>query len=359
MQGKPVIFIFLILSIACSDSKKYPIESMSVDVNYYLTALSEVNQQLASNKSNVALYKRKLLVSRELRWPEDVSEDIAFLKREEGLNYELVQYAIDFYSTYHYYELLLNVLDEWESLNGSLNGSDRWRIVAYLGLGRYTEAKYMLWKYVQDNPKNIDALLFAADNYLDLEDSTRAVYAYGKVAEIKRDHSSLLDLYVPVLIQMGYSDRAESVLFSQELDSSNSAQRYLIADMYFKKGDYQKAHDLLKKDESESAIIKRINWFEETLEWDTAVSLVNQLVWRDSSQAALLRKATLLENRGWLNSSYNLYNLVLANDSTNSIALEGAQNVGRKIAYLRSLREQEEKIPVLDVSPKKGTENNE
>ena len=72
---------------------------------------------------------------------------------------------------------------------------------------------------------------------------------------------------------MGYSDRAESVLFSQELDSSNSAQRYLIADMYFKKGDYQKAHDLLKKDESESAIIKRINWFEETLEWDTELEV--------------------------------------------------------------------------------------
>ncbi len=361
MSGKPVIALtFLVFSLfSCSDTNKYPIESVNVDVSYYLTALNEVNQQLAANKSNLSLRKRKLLVSKELRWPEDVTEDILFLKKEDGLTYELVQYAIDFYQTYHYYEQLLNILEEWESINGELNGSNRWRIVAYLGLGRYIEAKYLLWNYIQDNSQNVEALIFAANNYLELEDSTRAVYAYGKVAEIKPDNSQLLDFYIPALIKLGYPDRANKVLAYQQLDSTNLDQKLIIGDVYYEMGDLEKAHDVLRGDLSSPVLMKRIDWFEKSLQWDSAVALVNQLVWQDSSVTALLRKASILENRGWLSSSYNLYGLVLQEDSTNSIAQQGAQNVGRKIAYLRSLREQEEKIPVLDVSPKKGTEDNE
>lgn len=361
MSGKPVIvFSFLVcFLIGCSDSNKYPIESVNVDVSYYLTALNEVNQQIAANKSNLSLRKRKLLVSRELRWPEDVSEDIQYLKREDGLTYELIQYAIDFYQTYHYYEQLLNILEEWESINGELAGSNRWRIIAYLGLGRYTEAKYLLWNYIQDNSQNVEALLFAANNYLELDDSTRAVYAFGKVAELKPDNSQLLDFYIPALIRLGYPERANKVLAYQQLDSTNLEQKLMIGEIYYEMGDQEKAHELLRTDLSSPVMMKRIDWFEKTQQWDSAVDLANRLVWRDSSTTALLRKATLLENRGWLSSSYNLYTLVLAEDSTNSIAIRGAQNVGRKIAYLRSLREQEEKIPVLDVSPKKGTEDNE
>lgn len=360
MSLKPalVLALFLIL-FGCSESKKYPIESAKVDVNYYLTALNEVESQLKSNQSNFSLRMRKLLISRELNWPEDVRSDISYLRKEMGLSYELMQYAVDFYQTYNYHEELLAILEEWESINSPFSRSDRLKIDAYLGLGRFREASYRLWEYIQSNKNNTEALLFAASNYLRLGDSTRAIYAYGRVAEIKPSSEELLELYVPMLIQMGYSDRASDVLIHQKIDSANLGKRLVIGEVYFQTGDIQKAHDLLRGDSSSRSFLKRIDWFEQTLQWDSAVNQVNQLIWKDSSNVALLRKAQLLENRGWLSSSYNLYGMVVARDSTNSIAVEGAKNVGRKIAYLRSLREAEEKIPVLNVSPKKATEDNE
>lgn len=360
MTIRPVVILFLVGAlISCTDSKKYPIESVIVDAGYYLSALSEVNQQLSQDAGNVFLRKRKLLISRELRWPEDISEDVDFLKKEEGLSYELVQYAVDFYQVYRYYEKLLNILEEWETLNGQLKGSKRWRITAYLGLGRFTEAKYLLWEYVQENSQNAEALLFAADKYLIFNDSTRAIYAFGKLAEIQPTNHQLLDFYVPVLIRKGYEERAQRVLSLQKLDSTMIEKKLLIAESFYGLGEVDRAHSLLRDEHSKQALFKRIDWFEQSMEWDSATTLVNEVVARDSGVEVLLRKAGLYEKRGWLTSSYNLYELVLAKDSLNSIAREGVQNVGRKIAYLRSLKEERERIPAIEVSPKKGTEDNE
>ena len=360
MIFRPALLLtFLLIILGCTDSKKYPIESARVDINYYLTALSEVEAQLKSNQDNFSLRMRKLLISRELNWPEDVRSDISFLRKEMGLSYELMQYAVDFYQSYNYHEEVLTILEEWESINSPFSRSDRLKIDAYLGLGRYREASYLLWEYIQSNKNNVEALLFAARNYLEIGDSTRAIYAYRGVAEIKPGSEELLNLYVPMLIQMGYPERAADVLAYQKVDSANLDKRLVIGEVYFKTGDVGKAHDLLRGDSSSRSYLKRIDWFEQTLQWDSAVNQANKLIRKDSSNMALIRKAQLLENRGWLSSSYNLYGLVLDRDSTNSIAVEGAKNVGRKIAYLRSLREAEEKIPVMNVSPKKATENNE
>ncbi len=327
--------------LGCSDSKKYPIESVHVDVSYYLTALHEVNEQLESNPSNIALRKRKLLVSRELRWPEDVLEDILFLKREDGLTYELVQNAIDFYQTYHFYEPLLDVLEEWESINGALRNGDKWRIVAYLGLGRYPEAKNVLWDYIQNSGADVEALFFAGDHYLSLGDTARALYAYGKVAEWQPDNTRLLEYYVPALIKLGYSERVNNLMAHLVLDSSNVDEKLAIAKVFYEMGVSERAHQLLAGDETASVLLTRIRWHEASQEWDEAINLINSLLANDSSSSVLLRKAQLLEERGWLSSSYSLYRLVHEQDSSNSIAAEGVQNVGRKIAYLRSLREEQ------------------
>ncbi|WP_421878381.1 tetratricopeptide repeat protein [Marinoscillum sp.] len=354
-----IILLLVVLSFGCSDSKKYPIESARIDVNYYLQALSEVKTQIQANSKNTNLRKRKLLVSRELKWPEDVSEDIEFLKKEEGLSYELMQYAADFYRTYNYHEKLLGILEEWESLHQRLPESNRWKISSLFGLGRYDEAKYLLWDYVQENKDHLEAMIYAADNYLKLQDSVRAIYAYSRIADLRPEHPSLLKVYVPVLVKMGYPERASAVLSKQSFDSGSTDKKILIGEVYFQMGKISEAQELLRGDTSSSALNKRIDWYEQTLQWDSAMVYANELVWKDSANKSLLRKARLLENRGWLNSSYSLYGLVLNRDSTNAIAREGAQNVGRKIAYLRSLREAEEKIPVLEVSPKKATEDNE
>ncbi|MEQ9303768.1 MAG: hypothetical protein RJQ14_07620, partial [Marinoscillum sp.] len=315
------------------------------------------NNEIQANPNDHTLRRRRLLINRELRWPEDVSEDLEHIKKQSGLDYDLLQQAIDFYHSHHYYESLLAVIDEWESLNGEFPRSDRWKAIALMGLNRIEESKYVLWKLIQSNKNDQSVLTFAAENYLKLNDSTRAVYAYNRVAELNPSNPVLMESYVPLLLDKGYVERAVSVLQHQEIDSADISANINLAEAFYQLGQKVKAHQILSKYKTSNVLYKRAEWYEEQLVWDSAVICLNRVILEDSNTVALLRKAELLDHRGWLSSSFSLYQKILKNDSANSIAQEGAQIVARKIAYLRNLREAENAIPILEITSKKETEN--
>lgn len=357
MTEKLLILLIIISAFGCSRQKRYPIESVQLNNTHYLDALNDIDREIDNRPGDASLRRRRLLINRELHWPDDVSDDIAQIKKQEGLDYELLQYAIDFYNAHHYYESLLNVIDEWESLNGEFPQSDRWKIIAMMGLNRNEEAKYLLWRLIQNHKNESQMLLFAAENYLELHDTTRAVYAYNRLAETNPDHPVLLESYVPVLLRMGYAQRAIKVLEAQRLDSTDVTSSMMLASTFYQLGEEDRAHALLSAFDDTSVLYQRAAWYEQALQWDSAVVFLNRVIMRDSSTTALMKKAALLDKRGWLSSSYSVYSIILEKDSSNTIARESAQNVARKIAYLRSLREAEKEIPVLDITSKKETEN--
>ncbi|MEQ8470527.1 MAG: hypothetical protein RIC35_05045 [Marinoscillum sp.] len=352
-----IVILLAIIFTSCSKQRKYPIESIKLDHTHYLGALSEIDREITQKPGDPVLRRRRLLINRELRWPDDVSEDIELVKKQEGLDYELLQYAIDFYNSHHYYELLLSIIEEWESLNGDFPKSDRWKAIALLGLNREEEARYMLWKLVQTHKSDQSILTFAADNYLKLNDSTRAIYALNRIAEINPSNPVLMESYVPLLLENGYVERAVGVLERQKIDTADVSGNLLLAQTFYQLGDANKAHTILSKYETPKVLYHRAKWYEEQFLWDSAVMCLNKVIDRDSSTTALLKKAELLDNRGWLSSSFAIYQGVLENDSTNSIAQEGARIVAQKIAYLRNLREAENTIPILEITSKKETEN--
>lgn len=350
------ISILIVLLASCAHDRQYPIQEVKVDMTYYLNSLKEINDQVIAHPEDLTLRIRKLFISEKLRWPENVSGDIHFLIREKGLTYEIYTYGVDFFQIHHQYENLLNLVIDWEGLEGESSATMQYKIIALQGLARTKEAEYLLWRLVQSNKNDAGSLDFVAGQYLyGLKDTTRAIYAFNLLFRSQPDHPALMQEYIPVLLATGYPDEARKVLLAQPADSSDINRKMLTAQVLYQLGDAESAHRLLRPYDREDVLTMRSEWYEGTSQWDSALFYRDRLLLEDSSVLHLLAKARICDQRGWLSSAYDLYLSVLEADSTNTIAAEGAQDVARKIAYLQRPNRPAATTPVLDIESKKAT----
>lgn len=352
------LYLFAISVLwSCNERHKYPISDAAVDLGYYLEALRVVGDEIEKKPGDLALRKRRIALNQQLKWPLDANEDLDLVMARSTLDLEIYHYSLDFYLAYHEYEKMLSLVEAWERENGRAAQNLRWKVIALRGLNRLSEAKSYLWALLQEGKEDVEGLTFAANTYLELEDSTRALYALRNLAMVDVQHPQVLSQYVPILLINDQPTEALRVLSMQDMDDGDFQGQMLVATTYFLLGEQGKAHAHLQSFDNEQALFKRADWYSATGQIDSAVMCMDQIILADSSVKALMYKADLLEKRGWLSQSYEIYQGLFLEDTTYSIAGEKARNVARKIAYLRSLREREEKIPILDLSSKKETEN--
>ncbi len=349
--------ICILVLAGCSDHQRYPISEVSVGPDYYLTALKAINSEIRDKPKDVLLRKKRLFINQKLRWPEEADDDLNFIISNAGLDQEVYLYGQDYFRTHHLYEKMLDYVAHWEELNGFSGDNLQWRVIALSGLGREKEAQNHLWDLIQVSKEDPEKLTFAARTYLKMQDTTRALYAFSNLSRADSDHPSVLHTYVPLLLEHNQFEEAGKVLERLQISVDDAEGQMLAAKTLYELGRSEQAHSRLRVLKSLEVYYQRAIWYKQDNQWDSATYYLDLVIQQDSSSRALLAKAEIFENQGYLNQSYALSSLVFEKDSTNSIAEEMARNVGRKIAYLRSLREREKRIPILDISSKKETEN--
>lgn len=351
------LLIVLILFSSCSRQREYSITVPEVRAEYYLKALSEIGEDIERQPTDVELRKRRLFINQQLQWPEDAQSDLQVIFKWQGLDTETFHYAMDFYDKHRLFEEMLNLLARWEAPAHQSSLLLTWKVKALIGLNRINEAKHHLWQLLQVSKNDSEQLTFTARQYLAMEDTVRSLYSFHLLAQNAPQHPALQGEYVPVLLEKGRAEVAQEVLTKMSIDSSDVKSKIQLARIHYQLGDHEKAHQALSGINQESVLSMRSEWYAERFQYDDAIALLDQVILTDSSETALLQKAQILETRGWLSSAYGVFMALFEKDSTHTIAQESAQNVARKIAYLRSLKEQEEKIPVLEIRSKKATEN--
>lgn len=350
------LILSFIFAIGCNQVTKYQIEEDRLTPDYYNTLLSEVKEEATENPKDEDLIYRRLFLSQKLGWPDDVSAEIAFLINKRSFDYELYNYATDFYRSDHQFERLLETVEKWNETNAVTDQDIRSKIIAMNGLNKDVEASRLLWVLLQQND-NPDNLTFIAKRYLGLADTVRAAYALSKLARQDPHNSLLLDAYIPFLIERGYAKRAKEILLVQSTDNNDFEKQFLLAKTMFELNEPYQAIDLLRNFNNPTSDLQTARWYRDLNAWDSAHFYVDKVIARDSTREALFTKGTIYENRGWLNSAYSTFNLLVRQNPADSISLQRLQIVSRKIAYLRKIREAENAIPILEIPSLKSTDN--
>jgi tetratricopeptide (TPR) repeat protein len=348
-----VFGIFLILS--CGQRRKFPISEASVDKRYYEVALQEINDQINTAPSHLKLRYKRLFINSELNWVEKADDDLLKIIKEDGLSKEVYDFGTSYYSVAKHYQSLLNLVIQWEELTKKIDY--QYKILALNGLGEYSEAKSLLWDYLNENSQTTHAIKFAAEYYLSWKDTTLAIYSMNQLFELGSDFDFLIENYIPILSAKGEFQRALKVLENVNWDSMSLSQNINAGQVYYGRGEINKPHRLLNKFDDYHAYKVRSDWYASMNQLDSAIIMTDKMLEKDSTQEALLRKAKYNWDQGLLFGALEVYQQVLKRDSTNSIALESSKILNRKIAYLRSLREKEKSIPFLELTTKKETEN--
>lgn len=351
-----VVSLLVLLATGCSHDKNYPIRKTSVDRGYYSSVLQEVDQEIGRHAQDLKLRLKRLWVSEKLDWPEDVSGDIHYLIMEQGLSGEIYEYGLAFFSSYHQYENLLNLVAEWKKMEPESPETLHYEILALSGMHRSDEVQALLWQLLQSERKNPASMRFAAEQYLLMKDTAYAMYAFNLLYRCdSTGEPMLVDQYLPLLLATGYPQKARQILLSQPVDSSDIEKKVLLATTLYQLGEASEAHRMLRSYKNPDILKLRSEWFEQAEQWDSAISLVDERLQQDSSIALLLKKGELMERRGLFLGAYELYTSIWNEDTTNAIASERAQDVARKIAYLRRSNQPEAVRPVIEFKSKKAT----
>ena len=199
-----------------------------------------------------------------------------------------------------------------------------------------------------------DDLEFGVGQFLELKDTLMAVYYMNKLQMVDPGNDLVTGFLVPSLLKLGYKDRAK-VALNQYIDVRPEAGME-IAEIMTQLGDFNSARRIYRQLDTRESNLFLANQFSQERQYDSSIFYLDKVLSVDSSNAILIRKGQVMESRGWLTSAYFIYQQVIDNDPEDSIALAHSVNVGRKIAYLRRVKEEQELAPILKIEPKDLTE---
>ncbi len=352
-----LIIIILILA-SCTDYHRYAITEEDAGLEYYQSSFKDLKVKIAAKPGDINLRKQKLFVSDKLGWPEDLHEDIELIIEQSELDYQAFGLASEFYEADSQYKNLLAIIDYWESVYGIDAKNLMWKSRAYLGLQNNSEVSDLLAQMLRQQNITQEELLFAASSYLTIQDTLNTLQSYRLLAREYISAQELTDNYVPLLVAIDSINDALSIFTRiANARSLNLEEKLLYGEVLFKAGNQNAAHQLLQSDMDDEALLYRSDWYARSEKFDSAIMFIDPVIASDSSNHLLLKKAQLSDKKGLYNQSLRLYRIVQQNDSTDIIAKEEAKIVERKIAYLRKLKAQENRIPMLDLNKKKSTDN--
>ncbi|MEQ8338812.1 MAG: hypothetical protein RIA62_15745 [Cyclobacteriaceae bacterium] len=347
--------LLLVLIIGCNAKiEKQEISSLDSAGNIYWDAYEEV-EKAYDNEPSDQLINQKLYYLEKMGWPPMAIEALNQARKRLGLDAGLVRKYILYYEKNQQYAPMMELLDSWGKLNKLDEEMMEANIRAHMLLAQKEETIELLNDYIYDyNQPDNEA--FVASKFLKLGDTLMSVYHYSKLQKMDPTHHDLVSLYVPILLKIKQPERARNILTASARSDTTFHTRLMLAKSLYQLGERRQAKGILFSYDKKEALDQMTRWYWQEELWDSTMFFVNKLIQVDSSREALFMKASIYEERGALNSSLQLLNLLVALDSTDNLAREMAQDVSRKIAYLREL-EQRRKTPVPELSPKTSLDN--
>ncbi len=342
----------LLWILGCSQPRAGRVELPELNTDFYKSALAKVSQEYSDNPSR-ELLTQKLYYQEKLGWPEESILDLREAEKQFGYTQKVIHYYCDYYyKNGRYFELLQAV-----NIAGSLAEHDeltrRYEIIGHVHASDPRVANSYLRKFLQDYPDAL-SLDFGARQYLEMKDTLMAVYYLNKLQKADPGNDLIATILAPSLIQFGYKIQAGRAL--SEYAKTRPEAAMTVASSYKALGDLAAAKGIYRRAYTNEAYLELTELFRKERFFDSSIFYLDKVLVTDSSDQFILKKGEILEERGWLTSAFFTYQFLLDRNPGDSIALVRSQNVGRKIAYLRRVKEEEGLAPAIRIEPLDLTE---
>ncbi|MEO9484849.1 MAG: hypothetical protein ABJG47_15425 [Ekhidna sp.] len=348
--GFTLIFIFF----GCSSTSTDRIVVPELHAGFYSDALERINEELVSNPQDERLVDQKLFYCEQLDWPTTCITALDAFKEKNGMTSQLVEQYIAYYKQHERFQLLLDVIDKW-SLEYQLEEKFTETYIDCLTrLGRKASATIELNRYLKNN-QSINAISFASKQYLSIGDSTLAAYNLGKLHKLDPENALMWD-YGQLLISIGYHELGFEVMRDyvnrneEKFDLQLSYAKHL-ANFNLN----QEARTVLKRFSTKDTVSYMLaDLYKKDQMWDSASFLLEVLIAKDSSvREPIWRLAQLYDERGWFLTAIPYLEYLTDLNPPDTIAQQKIDLIQRKIAYLQRLKFEENKIPIIELQPKK------
>ncbi len=347
-------FTLALLFFACGQPTNDKIVVPKLHAGFYSEALERIDSELQSSPDDNRLIEQKLFYCEQLEWPATCISALDAYREINGMTNQLVEQYIIYYKTHERYQLLLDVIDRWGEEYDLDEKFTETYIDGLTRLGRKASATIELKEYLRAN-QSLEAISFASQQYLRLRDTTMAAYNLSKLYELDSGHELMWE-YGKILVKLGYHERGFGVMdqfvkqYPEDYDTQlsyawllKSAERNKMARQV-----------LMPFSEKDTVVYILANWYQKDQLWDSAGLMLSKVVAGDStSRKPIWKMGRLYEDRGWLLSALPYFEHLTDLDPNDTLAQQRIDLIQRKIAYLQRLKFEENKIPTIDLQPKK------
>lgn len=351
-------WIFILLIISCAQQRDR-IVIPSVGADFYSQALGRIDEDLAGDEDNLHLVEQKLYYCDYLNWPGTCIDALDEFRRQRGMTPQLLGQYTNYYIEHEQYRPLLEIINRWAIEFEFKESYLKNQILASTKLELKDQSTVLLRSYMIER-SSLPDLKFAAERYIELEDTVMASYYLGKLMKLDARDDLIFKNYSLMLFDLGFEEKAFEILeqYSTLIPSDFDFQ-YSLASRYQKAGYYEEARDKLKPFvDADSIVYKVADLYLADFEWDSAHLYIDRLIEQDSvDRDAWLKKAIMFEDRGWLSYSLNYFSHVLYLYPGDTIARQRASQVRRKIAYLQRKNFEENQLPLPVIESKKLMNN--
>lgn len=343
----------MIIFVACYSPKNDKIVVPELHAGFYNDALERINDKLKSNPENSRLVDQKLFYCEQLEWPTTCISALESYRDLHGMTNQLVRQYIAYYRRHERYQLLVEVFDRWDEEYGLKNEFSQLYISSLVQVGYNKRASEELRWYLTDN-QSLEDIRFASEQYLLMKDTALAAYNLGKLYKLN-PQNELMWPYGNMLNQLGYHDLGFQVIGDYADRNNEFSIQFSYARMLENANRRSEARQIIKPFMDRDTIAYLLaDWYKKDLLWDSASYVLGDVIAKDSTNRKPIWKAgRLYEERGWLSTSLKYFEYLTQLNPNDTLAQQRMNLIQRKIAYLQRLKFEEEKIPVIELQPKK------
>ena len=351
MRGLIILLVLLFFSCNSVPSDRIIVPEFQTD--FYSGALERIDKELRSKPEDQHLVAQKIFYCEELDWPLSCIEALDTYRSKNGMTNQLVEQYVSYYKAHEMYESLLNVIDKWSEEYDLEERYKETYIDALTRLNRTRPATIELREYLKRNQSK-EAISFASEQFLRINDTTMAAYNLGKLYTMDQENDLMWE-YGKILISLGYINLGFDRL-SEYVNSHDDFDTQIVYAKMLENAERSvDSRRILKSWADEDTVAYMISdSFQKDFLWDSAAMVLQEISARDSlNRKPLWKLGRLYEDRGWFLSAIPYFEYLLELDPSDTLASKRIGLIQRKIAYLQRQKFEENKIPVIEVKPKK------
>ena len=346
--------VLLIVLSACVSRPSNDILIPEYNAALYLESLAQVEEKLSTQPSSIKLLEQKLYYCDKAGWPGTCRQALDEIQSVKGMDLKLSRDYLQYYGANDLSAEMVSFVGTWRS-QFPLNVEQlQWFIQALVDEKEEVEARAEL-HFLLNEFDAITSDEFAANQYLRMGDTLRAVYHLSRVRKKDGSRHSMLP-YGQMLFELGYAARGIEVLQSYFMQQPEDSHLSLtLATFYENYGYNTLARKVLMKVPAEDSIDYYLaNLYQRDGLLDSAIFRLDSILVRDPEQLKALKiKGSLYEQKGWLSTALTTFEEAYNLDSTDTAIRNQIAVIQRKIAYLQRRKFEESKTPLLQLESKK------